>query len=76
MKKINKNTTDKIMYKRQSKEKTIEKHRNKQNEIKERDSQNVFQYAYCFLRIILCSAFIHVQVTTKYFIMVLVTKFG
>ena len=31
-----KNTTNKTMYKRQSKEKTIEKHKKEQNEIKER----------------------------------------
>ena len=30
------NTTNKTMYKRQSKEKTIEKHKKEQNEIKER----------------------------------------
>ena len=43
-----KNMTNKTMFKGQSKEKRTEKHKKKllkkeQNEIKERDSQNVFQ---------------------------------
>ena len=37
-------TTNKTMYKRYSKEKTTKKHKKReQNEIKERDIQNVFQ---------------------------------